>query len=141
MLPMKADKDWATYLQEVEDVKKFMASSSYTLLAGNDTLAEGAQYGDYHSLIFQYPDSTGEVKRFAYPYIVTPEGYKFYQEVEIGGKKFTNFSKDFNDPTDERFYPPSMAARLVLTLRVLGTISWRLSRRLPMVRKLFSTRL
>ena len=37
MLPMKADKDWATYLQEVEDVKKFMASSSYTLLAGNDT--------------------------------------------------------------------------------------------------------
>lgn len=105
LYPMKADMDWASYLKEVENVKNFMASSSYTLLAGNDTLAEGTQYGDYHSLIFQYPDSTGEMKEYAYPYIITPEGYKFYQEIEIGGKKFTNFSKDFNDATDERFYP------------------------------------
>lgn len=110
MLPMKADQDWASYLQEVEDVKKFMASSSYTLLSGTDTLAEATQYGDYHSLIFQYPDSTGSMKAYAYPYIVTPEGYKFYKEVEIGGKKFTNFSKDYNDPSDERFYPQGDAS-------------------------------
>ena len=163
MLPMKADKDWATYLQEVEDVKKFMASSSYTLLAGNDTLAEGAQYGDYHSLIFQYPDSTGEVKRFAYPYIVTPEGYKFYQEVEIGGKKFTNFSRISTillmsvstrrvilvsalrrlylllSMPSRRASGLSMVARLVPTLRVLGTTLWKLLRRQPTVRRLFST--
>lgn len=105
LYPMKADMDWASYLKEVENVKNFMASSSYTLLADNDTLAEVTQYGDYHSLIFQYPDSTGEMKAYAYPYIITPEGYKFYREIEIGGKKFTNFSKDFNDATDERFYP------------------------------------
>lgn len=114
---MKADMDWASYLKEVENVKNFMASSSYTLLAGNDTLAEVTQYGDYHSLIFQYPDSMGEMKTYAYPYIITPEGYKFYREIEIGGKKFTNFSKDFNDPTDERFYPqgdPSICLETVL---------------------------
>lgn len=105
LYPMKADMDWASFLKEVENVKNFMASSSYTLLADNDTLAEVTQYGDYHSLIFQYPDSTGEMKAYAYPYIITPEGYKFYREFEIGGKKFTNFSKDFNDATDERFYP------------------------------------
>lgn len=117
LYPMKADMDWASYLKEVENVKNYMASSSYTLLAGNDTLAEVTQYGDYHSLIFQYPDSTGEMKAYAYPYIITPEGYKFYREIEIGGKKFTNFSKDFNDATDERFYPqgdPSICLETVV---------------------------
>lgn len=117
LYPMKADMDWASYLKEVENVKNFMASSSYTLLADNDTLAEVTQYGDYHSLIFQYPDSTGEMKEYAYPYIITPEGYKFYREIEIGGKKFTNFSKDFNDATDERFYPqgdPSICLETVV---------------------------
>lgn len=117
LYPMKADMDWASYLKEVENVKNLMASSSYTLLADNDTLAEVTQYGDYHSLIFQYPDSTGEMKEYAYPYIITPEGYKFYREIEIGGKKFTNFSKDFNDPTDERFYPqgdPSICLETVV---------------------------
>lgn len=117
LYPMKADMDWASYLKEVENVKNYMASSSYTLLADNDTLAEVTQYGDYHSLIFQYPDSTGEMKTYAYPYIITPEGYKFYREIEIGGKKFTNFSKDFNDATDERFYPqgdPSICLEMVV---------------------------
>ena len=117
LYPMKADMDWASYLKEVENVKNYMASSSYTLLADNDTLAEVTQYGDYHSLIFQYPDSTGEMKRYAYPYIITPEGYKFYREIGIGGKKFTNFSKDFNDATDERFYPqgdPSICLETVV---------------------------
>lgn len=117
LYPMKADMDWASYLKEVENVKNFMASSSYTLLADNDTLAEVTQYGDYHSLIFQYPDSTGEMKAYAYPYIITPEGYKFYREIEIGGKKFTNFSKDFNDATDDRFYPqgdPSICLETVV---------------------------
>lgn len=117
LYPMKADMDWASYLKEVENVKNYMASSSYTLLADNDTLAEVTQYGDYHSLIFQYPDSTGEMKVYAYPYIITPEGYKFYREIEIGGKKFTNFSKDFNDATDERFYPqgdPSICLETVV---------------------------
>lgn len=117
LYPMKADMDWASYLKEVENVKNYMASSSYTLLAGNDTLAEVTQYGDYHSLIFQYPDSTGKMKAYAYPYIITPEGYKFYREIEIGGKKFTNFSKDFNDATDERFYPqgdPSICLETVV---------------------------
>lgn len=117
LYPMKADMDWASYLKEVENVKNYMASSSYTLLAGNDTLAEVTQYGDYHSLIFQYSDSTGEMKEYAYPYIITPEGYKFYREIEIGGKKFTNFSKDFNDATDERFYPqgdPSICLETVV---------------------------
>lgn len=117
LYPMKADMDWASYLKEVENVKNYMASSSYTLLAGNDTLAEVTQYGDYHSLIFQYPDSTGEIKVYAFPYIITPEGYKFYSEIEIGGKKFTNFSKDFNDATDERFYPqgdPSICLETVV---------------------------
>lgn len=117
LYPMKADMDWASYLKEVENVKNYMASSSYTLLAGNDTLAEVTQYGDYHSLIFQYPDSTGEMKVYAFPYIITPEGYKFYSEIEIGGKKFTNFSKDFNDATDERFYPqgdPSICLETVV---------------------------
>lgn len=117
LYPMKADMDWASYLKEVENVKNYMASSSYTLLADNDTLAEVTQYGDYHSLIFQYNDSTGEMKTYAYPYIITPEGYKFYREIEIGGKKFTNFSKDFNDATDERFYPqgdPSICLETVV---------------------------
>ncbi len=117
LYPMKADMDWASYLKEVENVKNYMASSSYTLLADNDTLAEVTQYGDYHSLIFQYSDSTGEMKAYAYPYIITPEGYKFYREIEIGGKKFTNFSKDFNDATDERFYPqgdPSICLETVV---------------------------
>lgn len=117
LYPMKADMDWASYLKEVENVKNYMASSSYTLLADNDTLAEVTQYGDYHSLIFQYPDSTGEMKAYAYPYIITSEGYKFYREIEIGGKKFTNFSKDFNDATDERFYPqgdPSICLETVV---------------------------
>lgn len=117
LYPMKADMDWASYLKEVENVKNYMASSSYTLLAGNDTLAEVTQYGDYHSLIFQYHDSTGEMKGYAFPYIITPEGYKFYSEIEIGGKKFTNFSKDFNDATDERFYPqgdPSICLETVV---------------------------
>lgn len=117
LYPMKSDMDWASYLKEVENVKNYMASSSYTLLADNDTLAEVTQYGDYHSLIFQYPDSTGEMKEYAYPYIITPEGYKFYREIEIGGKKFTNFSKDFNDATDERFYPqgdPSICLETVV---------------------------
>lgn len=117
LYPMKADMDWASYLKEVENVKNYMASSSYTLLADNDTLAEVTQYGDYHSLIFQYLDSTGEMKAYAYPYIITPEGYKFYREIEIGGKKFTNFSKDFNDATDERFYPqgdPSICLETVV---------------------------
>lgn len=117
LYPMKADMDWASYLKEVENVKNYMASSSYTLLADNDTLAEVTQYGDYHSLIFQYPDSTGGMKAYAYPYIITPEGYKFYREIEIGGKKFTNFSKDFNDATDERFYPqgdPSICLETVV---------------------------
>lgn len=117
LYPMKADMDWASYLKEVENVKNYMASSSYTLLAGNDTLAVVTQYGDYHSLIFQYPDSTGEMKGYAFPYIITPEGYKFYSEIEIGGKKFTNFSKDFNDATDERFYPqgdPSICLETVV---------------------------
>lgn len=104
MCRMKDDISWTDYLKEVEAVKEYMASSSYTLLAGNDTLATVSQYGSYHTLVISYTDTTGN-QSIAYPYIVTPEGYKFYNAVEIGGYKFDNFSKDFNDPTDERFYP------------------------------------
>ena len=165
MLPMKADKDWATYLQEVEDVKKFMASSSYTLLSGTDTLAEATQYGDYHSLIFQYPDSTGSMKASLILTSLLQRAISSTRRLKSVARSSPTSLRITMTPLmsvsirrvmpasalrrlcrlllmhSRRASGSSMAARLVLTLRVLGTISWRLSRRLPMVRKLFSTRL
>ena len=104
MYPMES-QDWTQYLKDVDAVKEYMASSSYTLLNGADTLATVMQYGDYHCLIFTYPDSTGNVGGHAVPYIATPKGYKMYGRITISGHSFDNFSKDYNDPTDERFYP------------------------------------
>lgn len=109
MCRMKDDVSWADYLKEVESVKTYMASSSYTLMAGTDTLATVSQYGSYHTLVMNYTDTSGVSQAVAYPYVVTPDGYKFYNTVKLvmnsGEYTFNNFSKDFNDPSDERFYP------------------------------------
>lgn len=115
MYPMQSN-DWAQYLKDVENTKTYMASSSYTLMAGSDTLATVSQYGDYHSLAFYYADSTGTNKGYAYPYVVTPQGYQFYDTVDVKGHTFTTLSKDYFDNTDERFYPQGDSTICLVTV-------------------------
>lgn len=114
MYPMETS-DWAQYLKDVASTQQYMAASSYTLYAGEDTLANVQQYGSYHSMIFSYVDTLGKQNNVSYPYIITPKGYKFYTPVVISkldpktnkvkSDTIRNFSKDFNDATDERFFP------------------------------------
>lgn len=93
MYPMAADMSWGEYMKQVDEAEEFMTSRTYTLQWGEDT--ENAIYtqSTYRCLNFYTTDKDGKVQVVAAPYIVTPEGYKFYKEVTVKDTKLNGFTK------------------------------------------------
>ena len=86
MTPMTTN-DWVAYLENIAVVESAMKAKKYTLtIAGKELLAMTSD----RTLVIDYEEN-GEEKETVASYIITPEGMKFYEPVEILGQKFSSF--------------------------------------------------
>lgn len=99
MYPVPADKTWEQVYQEIVDTERFMASRSYSLWV-NDVDQDVFIYTQYRSLYFQYKDEEDVTKLTTAPYVVTPDGFKFYKSVDVKGTTINSLAKG---TTDEYF--------------------------------------
>lgn len=99
MYPMDANTTWGQYIQQVAETEDYMASRSYQLEADNleSTVAVTTRY---RQLYFTYLNDEGTAEQTTAPYIVTPNGYKFYNPVTVKGVEMEGFDKG---STDEYF--------------------------------------
>ena len=101
MYAMDNNTTWSDYLKEVDATENYMASRSYTLM-GDSVKREVKVTQSYRRLVFSYLDNDSTTKQVVAPFIVTPQGYKLYDTVNVDGVKITSFAKG---DTYERFYP------------------------------------
>lgn len=93
MYPMSSDVTWGEYMNQVKETEAYMTSRTYSLQFGDD--AENALYtqASYRCLNIYSTDEEGNSDIISAPYVVTPEGYVFYDEVNVKGNTFTGFAK------------------------------------------------
>lgn len=105
MYPIAADQSWEDLHNSIVDTEKYMASRSYSLW--KDEIDQNVFVStSYRRLVFTYyehnegsEDSTLVQK--SVPYVVTPEGFKFYRNVDVKNMTLTSLDKGV---TDEYFY-------------------------------------
>ena len=89
MTPVKADTDWDSYLEKVNQAESDMAFASYFFNVGDEVADVSASY---HMLTFTYTTEDGELVTVDAPYILRPDGYHLYEPVTILGKTITDFT-------------------------------------------------
>ena len=105
---------WKQYIKDVNDTYEFMASRSYTL-ENDDIKTDNGEnavlasiYTSYRSMIFSHYDEEGNFVQSAAPFIITPEGFKFYKPVTIQGVTISFIEKNRSgkpeDATQDYFY-------------------------------------
>lgn len=99
MYPVPANQTWEECYQSILDTETFMASRSYSLWV-DDVEQDVFVYTQYRSIIFQFRDETETLVAKSAPYIVTPEGFKFYSSVDVNGVTIDGIEKG---ETDEYF--------------------------------------
>ena len=111
MYPMPADKEWSTYLHEVEATYNWMASRSYTLendeLKGEDgeNLVLSSVTTTHRCMNFLHYDDEGVVVVTQLPFIILPDGYKMYKPTTVCGIEIGFIEKQRGDEsTQEHFY-------------------------------------
>lgn len=111
MYPMDANTTWGQYIQQVKETEEYMSSRSYTLEADNleSSVSVTTRYRD---LYFTYLNDEGTAEQSTAPYIVTPEGFKFYKPVTVKGVEMTGFDKG---TTDEYFAASNNANTRIYT--------------------------
>lgn len=96
MYPISSDKTWESVANTISETETYMTSSSYTFeVEGSDR--EVSAYLSYRRLVFNYTDDSGESQQVIAPYIVTEEGYKFYEPCYIDSVYVTGFLKGTTD--------------------------------------------
>ena len=87
MIPMPANIAWKDYLDKVAEVEEGMACANVYTAVGDAQIETST---NYRRLSFSVEEDGANVVKRA-PYVVTPEGYQFYQPVEINGKTVSGF--------------------------------------------------
>lgn len=105
---------WAQYIIDVRDTYEFMASRSYTLQDTDKKTEDGKNavlasiYTNWRSMIFSHYDDEGKMVQTSAPFIITPEGFKFYRPVTIQGVTISFVEKNRSgnpaDLTQDYFY-------------------------------------
>lgn len=91
MYPMDENTSWGEYMNKVAATEEFMLSRSYTLSLGEGK--EVPAQSVYRRLRFTVVGEDN-VRSFVYaPFVVTPEGYVFYDTVDVQGVDLTGFDK------------------------------------------------
>lgn len=100
MYPMPTDMTWGQYIQKVEETDTYMASRSYQFDVDDrkDTVSVTTRF---RQLYFTYYNNEGTIEQTLAPYIVTPDGYKFYKNITVKGIELSGFDKG---TTDEYFF-------------------------------------
>ncbi len=92
MYPIAADQKWDQLMADIDETEHFMDSRNYTL--GGDGYDKWVvAYKQYHSLIFQYRDSLGDLQTVTAPYVSTTEGFRFYAPIEVEGVTINGVQK------------------------------------------------
>lgn len=120
LTPM-ADSNWEAYFAKIDAVATAMNSKKYGIHLADTTLI--ALPSD-RTLALNYTEE-GEEKDTYAPFIVTPEGMKFYEPIEIRGQKISGFN--YVDGTD--IFPATDGNGVTLniiypTLAELATENW-----------------
>ena len=87
MTPMTTN-DWMAYIYGIKDVEAGMSAKKYGLHIGGEEII--AMKSD-RTLIMDYEEDGEEVEVIA-SYIVTPQGYKFYEPITIKGQTIEGFN-------------------------------------------------
>lgn len=87
MTPMPTN-DWMAYIYGIKDVEASMSAKKYGLHIGGEEII--AMKSD-RTLIMDYEEDGEEVEVIA-SYIVTPQGYKFYEPITIKGETIEGFN-------------------------------------------------
>lgn len=114
MLPCpKAESEWQSYLDEVFTVENDMAYANYNLNMDGESYPVKISYRNISVTI---PGEEGN-EYADIPYTVTPEGFEFYEPVEVKGKMLKGFKyapstliyqeMDNSDVTLEGLVPPT----------------------------------
>jgi len=93
MTPMQT-ADWDAYLAQIENVEEAMLSKKYGIHVGDEEII-AMRYDRTLSITY---DLDGEEVKTTIPYIITPQGYKFYEPVTIKGQTISGFT--FSEGTD-----------------------------------------
>lgn len=84
MVPLPSNMSWEDYFNAVEKAEDDMAFAQYYFVVGTDSALVTSSN---RNLSYSYVDSTGTTVNEKAPYIVTPEGYIFYKDLELFGTK------------------------------------------------------
>lgn len=93
MFPVKQNETWQNIYDNVTNMETAMASRSYNIMKDGQPLGISV-VASSRCLVFSYDDEEGIAQRVALPYIVTEEGYKFYNTYEVKGEYFSGFTYD-----------------------------------------------
>jgi len=87
MTPMPTN-DWEAYINSIGDVEAGMSAKKYGLhIGGEEIIAMKSN----RTLIMDYEEDGEEVEVIA-SYIITPQGYKFYEPITIKGETIEGFN-------------------------------------------------
>lgn len=84
MTPLAPDADWDEYCESAAVTEANMSWSTYYVVIGDKQYMLAQSYRT-----FTYTDEAGQPH--TWPYIVTPEGIKFHDPVELDGETFSYF--------------------------------------------------
>lgn len=100
MYPLDENISWSDYIKSVNDTENFMVSRSYSLEL-NDGASTVPTTSTYRRLAFLTTGEDGTRSYVYAPFIITPQGYKFYEPVNVNGVEISGFDKA---DTEDFFY-------------------------------------
>jgi len=92
MTPMSTSVTWEEYLDSIYDASTAMSYSSVVLSAGNDENIRAM--GSYRTYTWTYYDADESAHEVTGSYIITPTGLRFYDQVDVNGITFQEFTFD-----------------------------------------------
>jgi len=96
MYPIPSGQTWESLITTITETDSYMTSSSYTFqVEGSER--EVSAYQSYRRLVFNYTDDNGDTQQVIAPYVVTEDGYKFYEPCYIDSVFVTGFLKGTTD--------------------------------------------
>lgn len=92
MVPMPEDMTWDEYLNKIKEIESDMACANVVVVINEtDSIATKAN-SPYRRFTFTLDDGNGGVTTKNAPYIVTLDGYKFYNTVSLNDKDVSEFT-------------------------------------------------
>jgi len=92
MRPLAEDISWADYLKQVHEVEKDMFSLRYALCTADGDTMVMKKNREYRSLSYNTLNEEGDRVEVSAPYIVTPQGYVFYQPFTFASQAVSHFA-------------------------------------------------